>query len=345
MGLSEKEEIGIRGILAFMEPSSLGPLLSTITNGIVKTSKPQEATDCIVKYCKNTMDVLKRKRVTKDVLYRYLHQAGVEPKSDKIEMIRQCTQLWDTPPVSEVEVRKNDKIRIMAREEISETIHSAEPKIESPGQNVNSRYKNNYSVNNKKSKFLREETVDVETALVLAQYADWEMDESDDEPIVVSRPKPLPDDRLNDMGKTFVKWFYDLLKEIINPNLFGPHQFWPDCSLVLKQTLPNDQHESLTTSCCGSIEICNFVRHELTRSGLSFVPNTYVDPTTILDPSGLVAIQVSGVVHRCGLPCGVFTHQFGLIEDPSSQTCNWKIKSMHMEQKVSPPSEFSDISF
>lgn len=171
------------------------------------------------------------------------------------------------------------------------------------------------------------------------------MDESDDEPVVVSRPKPLPNDRLNDMGKTFVKWFYDLLREINNPNLFGPHQFWPDCSLVLKQTLPNDQHESLTTSCCGSVEICNFVRHELTRSGLSFVPNTYVDPTTILDPSGLVAVQVSGVVHRCGLPCGVFTHQFGLIEDPSSQTCNWKIKSMHMEQKVSPPSEFSDLSF
>lgn len=115
------------------------------------------------------MDVLKRKRVTKDILYRYLHHAGVEPKSDKIEMIRQCSQLWETPPVSEVEVRKNDKIRIMAREEISETIHSAEPKIESPGQyNVNSRYKNNYSVNNKKSKFIRDETVDLETALVVS---------------------------------------------------------------------------------------------------------------------------------------------------------------------------------
>lgn len=41
MGLSEKEEIGIRGILAFMDPSSVGPLLSTITNGIVKSTKPQ----------------------------------------------------------------------------------------------------------------------------------------------------------------------------------------------------------------------------------------------------------------------------------------------------------------
>lgn len=68
-----------------------------------------EAINDIIRYCKGTMDVLKRKRVTKDLLYRYLHQNGNAPKSDKIEMIRQCTKLWERPDLSDLEVRKNSR--------------------------------------------------------------------------------------------------------------------------------------------------------------------------------------------------------------------------------------------
>lgn len=147
------------------------------------------------------------------------------------------------------------------------------------------------------------------------------------------------------MGITFVKWFYGLLREFNNPNHFGSHIFWSNCSLVWKQTSTKDQNDTFTTSHQGSVEICDLIRNNLKTSGLSFKPKTHDDPKTILDTSGLVTIEVGGFVCRYGKICGVFTHKFGLIEDQSSEAYNWKIKSIYMDHNVSPPSEFCELTY
>lgn len=274
MVLTPTEEAGLRKVLCLLDKSKLPSLISTITNGIVKSEDHSECIELIVKYCKDPYDVLKRQKVTKADLFKYLKDENVDisPKADKNDMVQCCLKFWQglSPPENQ-----------------------------------------------------------------LAEFKDWEMADVDNDDSLVSEATPLSPDRLKDMARTFVGWFYERLKNCDDVHQFNAALFWPDSTLEIEINDPGDQHNMEKMTVFGHEKVCEYIRNESGRAKVVFVPNVYNDPKATLTSSGLAIIEIEGVLHQNNLPLGIFQHSFGLIQDPSSDDSQiWKIKWIKMTHKV-----------
>lgn len=287
MVLGPTEEVGIRAVLGSLDSGKLPSLLSTITSGIVKSKSSEESIELIVKYCKDAFDVLKRQKVAKADLFKYLKDQNIDisPKSDKGDMIQACLKLWQASPATEKQ---------------------------------------------------------------LAEFKDWEMADADDfgDETFVSSPRPLSPGRLGDMGRTFMVWFYDLLKNYKDIYQFNISHFWPDCTLDLETSDPKDQENKKLTSIRGNNSVYEYIYAEIDKTKILFVPNHFNFPQTTLTNTGSVIIEIEGFIHRYSFPVGIFRHNFGLIEDPSSDQ-TWRIKFIQMNHKLGTRAEgdIPDIPF
>jgi len=61
-----------------------------------------EATEAIVSYTSNAAELLKRRKVHRDVIFRYLAKEGVvmPPGSDKHQLVQRTLELWTSAQVS-----------------------------------------------------------------------------------------------------------------------------------------------------------------------------------------------------------------------------------------------------
>ncbi|XP_015793509.1 uncharacterized protein C3orf38 homolog [Tetranychus urticae] len=102
MSLSSAEEHGVRSILGMIPQYDLIPLVSTLTNGLVKVNNVEDAIQSLLKYCKDSLDILKRKKITKDVLFKYLKESNVDvsPRCDKAELIHKCMSHWKVSSIT-----------------------------------------------------------------------------------------------------------------------------------------------------------------------------------------------------------------------------------------------------
>ncbi|KAM9390210.1 uncharacterized protein C3orf38 homolog [Phaethornis superciliosus] len=96
LGLSEREQAGCRELLEFLETNELMALTDTVTNRLVHPENRQEAIHAILVYSQNVEELLKRRKVYREILFKYLavHGILVPPSSEKNQLIEHVKQYW-----------------------------------------------------------------------------------------------------------------------------------------------------------------------------------------------------------------------------------------------------------
>jgi hypothetical protein len=94
--LTEKEKHGISELLIRMSPRDLNSLAQTVTSRLIVPETTSEAVSAILLHTDKPADLLKRRKVKKEFLFKYLtaKKVSVDPSADKLIFVTSVLQLW-----------------------------------------------------------------------------------------------------------------------------------------------------------------------------------------------------------------------------------------------------------
>ncbi|XP_015261445.1 PREDICTED: uncharacterized protein C3orf38 homolog [Gekko japonicus] len=95
-GMSEREQKGCQELLELLHTDDLIALTDTVTNRLVQPDNRQEAIRAILLYSQSTEELLKRKKVFRDTIFKYLASKGiiVPPSSEKHQLVNYVKHYW-----------------------------------------------------------------------------------------------------------------------------------------------------------------------------------------------------------------------------------------------------------
>ncbi|XP_048351515.1 uncharacterized protein C3orf38 homolog [Sphaerodactylus townsendi] len=95
-GMSEREQSGCQELLELLDNDDLMALTDTVTNRLVQPESRQEAIRAILVYSQSVEELLKRKKVFRDMIFKYLASKGiiVPPSSEKHQLIHHAKHYW-----------------------------------------------------------------------------------------------------------------------------------------------------------------------------------------------------------------------------------------------------------
>ncbi|KAM3934326.1 uncharacterized protein C3orf38 homolog [Leptodactylus fuscus] len=101
-GLSAREKEGCRRLLAQLETEDLFSVAETVTNRLIHVLSKEEAYDAIVTYSKSAEELLKRRKVHRSAIFKYLAAENVMvlPTSEKSQLIQCAIDYWRGPSVT-----------------------------------------------------------------------------------------------------------------------------------------------------------------------------------------------------------------------------------------------------
>ena len=94
--LTEKEKHGISELLGRMTSKDLTSLAQTVTSRLIVPETTSEAVSAILLNTDKPGDLLRRRKIKKELLFKYLHakKVTVDPSADKCVFITHVLQLW-----------------------------------------------------------------------------------------------------------------------------------------------------------------------------------------------------------------------------------------------------------
>ncbi|KAF4529925.1 hypothetical protein B566_EDAN016555 [Ephemera danica] len=95
--LTETQKDNLAGLLYLLQPEDITSLTNTVTNNLITPVDYEEAVSTILQYTESVTSLLNRKKITKELVFRYLHQNqvdGVSPQMDKRAMIELLMSHW-----------------------------------------------------------------------------------------------------------------------------------------------------------------------------------------------------------------------------------------------------------
>lgn len=86
-----------------MSKSDIMSLSDTVTNKLIVVEDEEEATQTILTFTKNAEEFLRRKKVQRELIFRYLAKEGVvmAPNSEKHQLVKRTLQLWSSGEVGD----------------------------------------------------------------------------------------------------------------------------------------------------------------------------------------------------------------------------------------------------
>ncbi|KAI4470097.1 hypothetical protein MML48_1g16152 [Holotrichia oblita] len=113
---------GIRDVLRSLNPEDLHGLTATVTHGLLKEKRKSrhDAIEIILKYSPDILSILKRRVVTRDVLFNYLHDRSVivELPTTKDKLVAKICELWNLPTHKDIRTSNEDVKTITSQKEI-----------------------------------------------------------------------------------------------------------------------------------------------------------------------------------------------------------------------------------
>ncbi|XP_054887254.1 uncharacterized protein C3orf38 homolog [Poeciliopsis prolifica] len=102
-GLSETERVGFKKIFSSMTDVDLRSLSDTVTNKMIVVENVTEAMETILSFSKSAEELLRRRKVHRDLIFKYLVKEGVimTPTSDKHQLVQRTLELWSSVRVDE----------------------------------------------------------------------------------------------------------------------------------------------------------------------------------------------------------------------------------------------------
>ncbi|XP_028846622.1 uncharacterized protein C3orf38 homolog [Denticeps clupeoides] len=104
--LSSAEVKGCKQILSLLAAEDVLALTDTVTGRAITVTSIQEAVAAIVAYSNNAEEFLKRKKVHRDVIFKYLANEGVvtPANAEKHQLIKKTLELWSSGESESVKV-------------------------------------------------------------------------------------------------------------------------------------------------------------------------------------------------------------------------------------------------
>ncbi|XP_060732374.1 uncharacterized protein C3orf38 homolog [Tachysurus vachellii] len=94
--MSKKESDGCRKLLKLLSEDDILSLNDTVTNRLIPAESPREAIEAIIAYSQSAEELLKRKKVNREVIFKYLaaEKVPLPPNSEKHQLIKRTLELW-----------------------------------------------------------------------------------------------------------------------------------------------------------------------------------------------------------------------------------------------------------
>jgi len=95
--LTEREKHGIAELLHRLDSADLTSLAQTVTSRLIVPESTAEAVSAIVLHTDRAADLLRRRKLRKEFLFKYLHAKrveGIDPAADKSVIISHVLALW-----------------------------------------------------------------------------------------------------------------------------------------------------------------------------------------------------------------------------------------------------------
>ncbi|XP_034549681.1 uncharacterized protein C3orf38 homolog [Notolabrus celidotus] len=95
-GLSGTERAGCTKILKSMSKGDILSLSDTVTNKMIVVEDESEAIETILSFSKNAEELLKRRKVYREAIFKYLAKEGVAmpPNSEKHQLMKRTLEHW-----------------------------------------------------------------------------------------------------------------------------------------------------------------------------------------------------------------------------------------------------------
>ncbi|KAG7467135.1 hypothetical protein MATL_G00150220 [Megalops atlanticus] len=108
-GLTKKEREGCIRILKRLSHADLFALSDTVTNRMIVVENMKEAMEAILTYTQSAEELLKRKKVHRDIIFKYLADEGeiMPPTAEKNQLVKRALQFWSSAKT--VPAQTNDK--------------------------------------------------------------------------------------------------------------------------------------------------------------------------------------------------------------------------------------------
>ncbi|XP_038576188.1 uncharacterized protein C3orf38 homolog [Micropterus salmoides] len=109
-GLSETERAGCKNILKLMSKGDLLSLSDTVTNKMIVVENVTEAMEAILSFTLNAEELLRRKKVLRDLIFKYLATEGVAmpPNSEKHQLVKRTLELWSSGKANETRLGEEE---------------------------------------------------------------------------------------------------------------------------------------------------------------------------------------------------------------------------------------------
>ncbi|XP_021515331.1 uncharacterized protein C3orf38 homolog isoform X2 [Meriones unguiculatus] len=100
-GLSHLETEGCRNLLGLLDNDEIMALCDTVTNRLVQPLDRRDAIHAILVYSQNVEELLRRRKVHREVIFKYLAAQGVivPPTTEKHNLIQCAKRYWENQPL------------------------------------------------------------------------------------------------------------------------------------------------------------------------------------------------------------------------------------------------------
>ncbi|XP_064832605.1 uncharacterized protein C3orf38-like isoform X1 [Oncorhynchus masou masou] len=330
--LNYKERYGCRRLLEMMTNDDLSSLRFTITNKKKDLfESTSESIDAILSNTENTEAFLKRRKVQRDFIFKYLTEdvGVVIPKnSSKDQLVKKALDVWTI-----------EKVRPQVYEGVSFSAltRAADSQIGMRFSTAHVPPQPVYSKPHYTSQMLDLQSPAAETnpgpAVTIVRQIETSLRPiglRTSESVSVSSEATYSAgfDHLA-LARQFCQWFFQLLNSL-NPSLgqppqeWGPQHFWEDVRLRLLSSAGEQYTEEYEGAAMTSLRLLALARDERLLLSPNLEPGGL---KALSSPHGLVMVAVAGTIHRDRECVGIYEQAFGLIRSPLDQN-KWKIKFM-----------------
>jgi hypothetical protein len=319
--LTEKEKHGISELLDRMTLSDLQSLAQTVTSRLLMPENNMEAIQAILLHTDKASDLLKRRKIKKELLFKYLHfkLVPIEAVSDKSVHVTKVLEVWES-----------------ADSQDCLTAMDSDYPLECPPPSRNTSHTSLCSLDTSREVLSR-----VDTFTKFKSYgpssSDSNCDESSRDSLIsvteqhstISTSSSMSLIQCQEMANSFVRWYFQLLNRCVDSDIsadWNHSHFWPDASAKVSLSSQTGEVVECMEVVHSAGEVSSMLLQVFRKHKLKCNPNMCEEGVKgKLSPHGLVMVLACGTLHNENTVCGVFEQVFGLIRDPSADN-NWKIK-------------------
>jgi len=313
--LTEKEKHGISELLDRMTISDLQSLAQTVTSRLLVPENSMEAIQAIILHTDKASDLLKRRKIKKELLFKYLHfkRVPIEAISDKNLHVMKVLEVWESS-------ESHDCFTAM----------DSDNSLECPPPSRNTSHTSLTSLDTSKELLSR-----VETFSRSGISGHCEENARDNFSNIVQQQNnfmttspTLSLVQCQEMANSFVRWYFQLLNRCVETDTpdWNQDHFWPNASAKISLSSETGETVECMEVLNNSEDVSTMLIQVFKKHRLKCNPNMCEEGVRgKLSPHGLVMVLACGTLHNENNVCGVFEQVFGLVRDPTAEN-NWKIK-------------------